>query len=975
MAHPQLIARKIGISGLALVVGLGLGMGCKGSSSDEETAASGEVWDTLSVETTLSATRIQAGGKTTITCLASGKVEGLTSVTFAATVSPTTGIEMEKTAPRTFVLRAETTGQFDVSCSVEGTTYVDSTPAVLTVDAGDPVLVETIVDPSEVELGQSAAVDCVATDAYGNAVEADFSIQAPDDVTVSSEGGPQGSVSSDEPGTFEITCIAEDFEVKSLSAMLTVRSAGPAEVELTAEPFKDIYSVNNQATFTWVIRDASGNVLDEADYPEMTATLLPPEGGVEWLEGTKYRLLEQGYHVFRVEVGHPTLREPLFDEVELLVDSGAPEVVLDFPKRGEEVQGAVGEPVVVEGTVIDGAGLESFTINGISVEVADDGTFAVEIAPVWGLNMLEVEATDALGEFTRLTPSFYWSLGWLPETGETDATAIASAAALPASARMYVGQNTLDDGVHDFTKFDDLATSLEWVLNSLDPESLLPPNLIPPIEIPLPDLLNFEIPGPLGTSISIQGDVVLSVVVEAVTIGDIGVWLDTREGGIDAVFELGSQDDPALALPISIVITAPTTTTVVIPNLFGPDFELEFETVGTSTLSSGLGVVELAILASTDVSQAPGETLSIEVVDISFEAGGIGVLPITEATIDFGTLDLPIVGTIPLVIDLAAVAPGLFDLVELLTLDGLWGLVEPLIAETLPPLFDTLLSATLEPLFDLLVLDLPLPIPSLADPNETVELALHVRPDYTQFTEDGGAFGLSMGFGGEPVLDYETLGQIRRANCLGVGADEPLAWAWEREFAFAGQTDLLNQILFALWSSGAVTVPVDLGALGLGDLPVDDLTIELDPLMPGIVNDCRDEVLFQVGDLGVKINASTFGVNIGVQGYIDVSMGVQILANGTDLGFELGDFDVFDFEVTSVSGGLGDLFDIESLVTDTLLPLIVDSIPGTQIGPLPIGPIPLDTLLPGAPPGAALTSADWSTETQGGETWLGFDFE
>ena len=89
-----------------------------------------------------------------------------------------------------------------------------------------------------------------------------------------------------------------------------------------------------------------------------------------------------------------------------------PTIVVEFPPRAATLDSDDG-PLVVTGTVTSGAGaITTFTINGETVEVGDDGAFSYSPSPEIGGNTLAFEAVDALGSTRKRVQSYLWSAAY-----------------------------------------------------------------------------------------------------------------------------------------------------------------------------------------------------------------------------------------------------------------------------------------------------------------------------------------------------------------------------------------------------------------------------------------------------------------------------------------------------------------------------------------------------------------------------------
>jgi hypothetical protein len=149
-----------------------------------------------------------------------------------------------------------------------------------------------------------------------------------------------------------------------------------------------------------------------------------------------------------------------------------PQIVVSYPPRGATIQGQLANPqVVITGQVTSGAGpITSFTLNGVDVPLAADGSFSQPVAAVVGGNTLVFEATDGMGSWRDRVQAFLWSSDYrkpdiaVPKSGMVD-----------QGMGIWLSQGILDDGDHSLPP-DDFATIFEMVLGGIDPGSFFDPN-------------------------------------------------------------------------------------------------------------------------------------------------------------------------------------------------------------------------------------------------------------------------------------------------------------------------------------------------------------------------------------------------------------------------------------------------------------------------------------------------------------------
>ncbi len=97
------------------------------------------------------------------------------------------------------------------------------------------------------------------------------------------------------------------------------------------------------------------------------------------------------------------------DNIQVTVDSTAPQIVIESPERGFYAQASEGTTVEVRGRIEDsGTGISALFSGGQSITVDADGGFSFESSLREGLNVIEVTAVDVAGnESTSLRGGMY----------------------------------------------------------------------------------------------------------------------------------------------------------------------------------------------------------------------------------------------------------------------------------------------------------------------------------------------------------------------------------------------------------------------------------------------------------------------------------------------------------------------------------------------------------------------------------------
>lgn len=405
------------------------------------------------VETVVTPATIQAGGSATVTCSAQdAQGRPVEDAVFDLEYTPTEGVTRDG-----MTLSATVAGRVDVACAARsGAT--DDTPAALEVTPGPLARVVAQLAEPEIGAGDSTTVTCRATDAYGNGVAGyAFAIQSDDDVTVAG-----ATVSSTAAGLHTVQCVwtdGDDASIEHAGGQLTVRAGAPAQLVLTAVPQKATYKVGNQVTLEREVTDEYGNPVPDA---EVTEVGVSPEEGMVRLSDEAFRFGAEGTYTFMAAVRSDPSVE---DRVTLFCDGQGPSVVIDYPLRGETLDGP--SQVTVTGAVTDiVSGVESLTVNGAPVTVAADGSFSHTITAVHGMNVITTEATDGAGQVERSWRSFYYSDSWYPMN-----RALPQDAYVTDGALAFIAEETLDS---DDPAVFDAAGLFTTILADLDLMSLIP---------------------------------------------------------------------------------------------------------------------------------------------------------------------------------------------------------------------------------------------------------------------------------------------------------------------------------------------------------------------------------------------------------------------------------------------------------------------------------------------------------------------
>jgi hypothetical protein len=167
----------------------------------------------------------------------------------------------------------------------------------------------------------------------------------------------------------------------------------PAYVAVEIAPARSVFPVNFLITPTLRAWSEEGVEIGPV---EGTFTV-NPEAAAELQDDGRLKFLAEGSLVLEGCANDDRLTEPLCSSRTLVVDAGAPTLEIITPTPGTEfLASEVFSGIEVTGRASDTHGEIRVFVNGQPVTLQPDGTFATEIEAAYGINHIEVIATDVL---------------------------------------------------------------------------------------------------------------------------------------------------------------------------------------------------------------------------------------------------------------------------------------------------------------------------------------------------------------------------------------------------------------------------------------------------------------------------------------------------------------------------------------------------------------------------------------------------
>jgi hypothetical protein len=251
----------------------------------------------------------------------------------------------------------------------------------------------------------------------------------------------------------------------------------PVAIDVVADPARLYYHSGQDVVLRGIVTDAMGMEVPDVEVrwtaePESEATDPMP---TEDPRATRFTLGPPGTVTFTGCFGDPETGERC-DRITLLIDDGMPSLEIETPVPGAELDDPEG--IVVRGSVADRSVVRVYA-NGLGADVDPMGNFEVTVPARFGVNHLEVDASDGLTEVSSVEMDVLWAESFTP--------------ALSADGRpeltfddgmvLWLGQPFFDDETPaDLTATPitthDLADLIELVISSVDVNSLVPSPIV-----------------------------------------------------------------------------------------------------------------------------------------------------------------------------------------------------------------------------------------------------------------------------------------------------------------------------------------------------------------------------------------------------------------------------------------------------------------------------------------------------------------
>jgi hypothetical protein len=316
---------------------------------------------------------------------------------------------------------------------------------------GEAAKVVTTVTPNPLTAGDTLTATCVVYDADDNVLEGftpTFAVSPTVDTTTISELTAIVTKAGHYAGQCSVPGLAGN------NAGFDVVHALPAQIMIAKVPDQQVYGIGVPVMITHTVADRYGNPIDDA---MVINTSTPVVGiGPITLQGTDAFLYgsEGKYHVHALVMPPTDQGADVVADLDLIVNQSGPTITCGSPVDASMINLAENSPVTFTGTAVDTNGTMSVTVNGNPVTVDANGAFSAALTSRFGINFVEVDATDDFGLDTVKVCTFLAASQWAGFNTPYNDT-----------VSLRLGQAAIDDGDRS-GQINSLGDMLDTVANS-----------------------------------------------------------------------------------------------------------------------------------------------------------------------------------------------------------------------------------------------------------------------------------------------------------------------------------------------------------------------------------------------------------------------------------------------------------------------------------------------------------------------------
>jgi hypothetical protein len=306
-------------------------------------------------------------------------------------------------------------GTATVRCSAPSLGLVDDEPEQIEIVPGPASRVITDVASATVTAGAAVGVDCVAFDAFNNAVTGFERSLALSPFGAGTEATTE-TVTATLVGEYEVSCVVQGAAEVQADFFVVV-PALPSSLTVAADPERSVYAIDDQVTLVAEARDRFGNRVDDITVAYETSPALPSPSEA------RFRFPADGTYTLTATVTSPTFESAVLTASEtVFVNSAGPAIQcmrVDAPALPSDAYMLQRAPstLIVPVRVTATFQVQSVTIGGQPATLnPTTGNYQAGVAAGFGMTFVDVVARDQFGRENSTTCFLLVAETFQPET-------------------------------------------------------------------------------------------------------------------------------------------------------------------------------------------------------------------------------------------------------------------------------------------------------------------------------------------------------------------------------------------------------------------------------------------------------------------------------------------------------------------------------------------------------------------------------
>lgn len=266
-----------------------------------------------------------------------------------------------------------------------------------------PVRVVTSVTPNPVTAGDKITVTCTVYDEHDIALSGYFP------TLVINPVDPNTAIDNltatlTKAGHYAAQCVIPGLAGDNVG--FDVKHALPAKLTISKDPDQTTYGIGKAITVNHTVADRYDNPIDDATITDTSTALVGP-GPIVQSAPNVFAYMSEGRYKIHGAVTSPTdAGMDVSADTELIVNQTGPAITCGTPGDAQMLALTPGANVQFTGTAVDTNGTQSVQVNGVDTPVDMAGNFSATIASRFGINFVDIKATDEFGVDTVKVCSF-----------------------------------------------------------------------------------------------------------------------------------------------------------------------------------------------------------------------------------------------------------------------------------------------------------------------------------------------------------------------------------------------------------------------------------------------------------------------------------------------------------------------------------------------------------------------------------------